>query len=178
MMMEIKEIIVVEGKNDSKILKTYFKCSTIETGGTHLSEETLKMIQKAQETRGVIIFTDPDSPGEKIRSMINQRINGCKNAFINKEEAKTSKKVGIEHAAKEDIQKALEHCMTYNSQVEKGISLQDLMDLKLNGHPDSKELRLKVGKILQIGKCNAKTFCQRCNMMKISKEELEKVVKQ
>ena len=66
--MKIKEFIVVEGKNDTNVLQSYFECDTIETHGTHLSKDTLKQIEIAANTRGVIIFTDPDFPGEKIRT--------------------------------------------------------------------------------------------------------------
>ncbi len=172
--MKIKEIIVVEGKNDSNKLKSFFQCDTIETHGTKLSQTTLMMIKKAQETRGVIIFTDPDFPGEKIRSTINQKINGCKNAFIPKESARTSKKVGIEHASKKDLEEALKSCMTYDDQIDEQLKIQDLVELKLSGFPESNELRYLLGKKLHIGKCNAKTFCHRCNMLKISKEDLER----
>ena len=43
----------------------------------------------ANKKRGVIIFTDPDAPGEKIRSTINQHVKGCKNAFIDRKKAIT-----------------------------------------------------------------------------------------
>ena len=95
--MKIQEVIVVEGKNDTAVLKSYFDCDTIETHGTCLSDFTLQLIEKMQEKRGVIIFTDPDYPGESIRKQINQRVKGCRNAFVPKEMAKTEKKVGVEH---------------------------------------------------------------------------------
>lgn len=50
--MKIKEIIIVEGKNDTNTLKSYFDCDTIETNGTHLGKQTLRMIQNAQEKEG------------------------------------------------------------------------------------------------------------------------------
>ena len=53
--MKIKEIIIVEGKNDTNTLQSYFECDTIETHGTHLSKRTLKMIEMANKKRGVII---------------------------------------------------------------------------------------------------------------------------
>ena len=96
MLVKMKEILVVEGKNDTNVLKSFLDCDTIETNGTHLGKEILRQIRLAQKTRGVIIFTDPDFPGEKIRSSINAAIPGCKNAFIDKAKAKTSKKVGVE----------------------------------------------------------------------------------
>ena len=101
--MKIQEVIVVEGKNDTAVLKSYFDCDTIETHGTCLSDFTLQLIEKMKEKRGVIIFTDPDYPGESIRKQINQRVKGCKNAFIDRKKAKTTKKVGVEHASKEDL---------------------------------------------------------------------------
>ena len=65
MLVKMKEILVVEGKNDTNVLKSFLDCDTIETNGTHLGKEILRQIRLAQKTRGVIIFTDPDFPGEK-----------------------------------------------------------------------------------------------------------------
>ena len=96
--MKIKEVIVVEGHHDTNVLKQYFDCETIETNGLSLSLETIELIREAKEKYGVIIFTDPDHPGEKIRAKINEQIKGCKNAYIEKNKAKTSRKVGVEHA--------------------------------------------------------------------------------
>lgn len=48
--MKIKEIIVVEGKNDSNVLKSHFDCDTIETQGTHLGKKTLAAIRLAKKS--------------------------------------------------------------------------------------------------------------------------------
>lgn len=106
-MERIKEIIVVEGKNDTNTLKRYFQCDTIETGGDQLVDSTLDRIREAQKCRGVIIFTDPDSPGEQIRRWINQAIPGCKNAFIEKKKRKRPKKLGLSMRKKKIYGKAL-----------------------------------------------------------------------
>ena len=71
MLVKMKEILVVEGKNDTNVLKSFLDCDTIETNGTHLGKEILRQIRLAQKMRGVIIFTDPDFPGEKILSLIH-----------------------------------------------------------------------------------------------------------
>ena len=34
--MKIREVIVVEGKNDTNVLQQYFDCETIETHGTSM----------------------------------------------------------------------------------------------------------------------------------------------
>jgi ribonuclease M5 len=108
-MKRIRQLIVVEGRHDSAALKKYFDCDTIETGGTSLDETVFEQILEAKEKRGVIIFTDPDSPGNRIRNEINQRIPGCENAFIDKSQARTEHKVGVEHASYEAIAEALEN---------------------------------------------------------------------
>ena len=69
-MEKIKEIIVVEGRDDTRRILESVEADTIETNGSAIDEETLKLIKKAHETRGVIVFTDPDFPGEKIRKII------------------------------------------------------------------------------------------------------------
>ena len=61
---KIEEVIVVEGKDDTKRLKEVFDVDTIETRGSAIDESILEQIEHAQETRGVIVFTDPDFSGE------------------------------------------------------------------------------------------------------------------
>lgn len=171
-MIKINEVIVVEGKNDTKNLKRFFECDTIETHGTCLSNWTLNYIKKAQLTRGVIIFTDPDAPGNMIRNEINSKIDGCKNAFLKSDEARYKHKVGIEHAPYEVLQNALSNLMTYNKDYQETISYDEYLDLRLN----SKEKRNIVSKYFNLGECNSKTLYKRLNMFKITKEEIEKVL--
>ena len=57
--MKIQEVIVVEGKDDTKRIKMAVNADTIETRGSAISDETLDQIAKLQEKRGVIVFTDP-----------------------------------------------------------------------------------------------------------------------
>lgn len=177
MLVKIKEVIVVEGKNDTNVLKSYIDCDTIETHGTHLSDSVLQQIRMMQKTRGVIIFTDPDFPGDKIRNTINQKIPGCKNAFIEKDKAKTSKKVGVEHADKRDILEALSHLMTYDSQLTDTLSYEEFIDLGLQGREDSSTRREIISRQLSLGKANAKTLWKRLNMARYTKENIEEVLK-
>ena len=112
-MKKIQEVFVLEGKNDTAKMKSLYHCDTIETGGSALSDKTLAFIARAQQQRGVIIFTDPDASGERLRKIINEKVPHCKNAFLLKEDCSTAKKVGIEHANKEVIAQALAHLLTY-----------------------------------------------------------------
>lgn len=176
--MKIREIIVVEGKNDTNVLQSHFDCDTIETHGTHLGKEILKQIALAKEKRGVIIFTDPDYPGEKIRMTINQAIPGCQNAYIAKHKAKTSKKVGVEHASYEDLKDALSHLFTYDENPEETLSYEAFLELGLNGCADSRQKRMRIAEQLYLGNPNAKTLYKRLNMLRLSVDDVRKLLEE
>ena len=171
----IKEVIVVEGKNDTKRLKTFFDCETIETHGLGLDSQTIDFIKQMHKTRGIILFLDPDSPGEKIRNKLNNEIPNLKNAFILKEDAKTKKKVGIEHASYEALKEALENVVTYG-EYDNNLNMADLSELGLMGDDNSKEKRMIISKHFHIGKCNSKTMLKRLNLLGIKKEDLYNIL--
>lgn len=72
--MKIKEIIVVEGRDDTARIKLAVDADTIETNGSAIDDHVIDQIRLAQKTRGVIILTDPDFPGEKIRKTISEAV--------------------------------------------------------------------------------------------------------
>src|SRR5690625_1392986 len=137
--MKVKEVIVVEGKSDTAKIKHAVQADTIETNGSAISTQTLTLIIHAQAKRGVIIFTDPDYPGDRIRHIIDKQVPGCKHAFLMKEEARANspiKSVGIEHATNESIRKALEKVYEVAPAFESDIEKQDLVAYGLIGGQD------------------------------------------
>ena len=171
----IKEIIVVEGVNDTKRLRSFFDVETIETHGLGLNKDTIELIRKLNEKRGVILLLDPDHPGEKIRNTLNEKIPGLKNAFVMKEDARTSKKVGIEHASKEILEEALNNLITYTDSLN-SISEEEFYSLGLKGESDSVLKREKISKYFHLGKCNGKTMYKRLNMLGITYDDIVKVI--
>ena len=171
----IKEVIVVEGKNDTKRLKEFFDVDTIETHGLGLNKETIEYIKNVNDKRGIILFLDPDTPGEKIRNRLNNEIAGLKNAFVMKEDARTSKKVGIEHASKEILEEALNNLITYTDSLY-SISEEEFYSLGLKGENDSVLKREKISKYFHLGKCNGKTMYKRLNMLGITYDDIVKVI--
>lgn len=170
--MKIKEIIVVEGKDDTTAVKRAVDADTIETNGSAINQETIEKIKLAQKTRGVIVFTDPDYPGQKIRQTITDHVPDCKHAFIPKEDAihKRGRGVGVEHASPEVIQQALKDAHLMKEDTPEEISQEDLLLTGLIGGEGSKERREKIGKILGIGYANGKQLHRRLNVFQISKE--------
>lgn len=172
-LMRIQEIIVVEGKDDTTAIKRAIDADTIETNGSAINQETIEKIKRAQETRGVIIFTDPDFPGEKIRKAIAEKVPGAKHAFLPKEVAiaKNGKGLGVEHASLEAIRNALRDAQVMSETIKEEITQEDLITAGLIGGPGSKDRRIMLGKLLKIGYTNGKQLHKRLMMFQISKQE-------
>ena len=177
--MNIKEIIVVEGKSDTVAVKRATNADTIETNGSAIDELTLVRIQHAQETRGVIVFTDPDYPGRRIRAIIEERVAGVKHAFLEKKKtiAKNGQGLGIEHAQDEDIREAIRSVYTIDDRPIIDIPLADLMEAKLIGHPEARKRRERLSELLRIGQVNGKGLKKRLEMFRIEQDRLNEVLK-
>jgi ribonuclease M5 len=170
----IHEIIVVEGRDDAEAVRRAVGADTIETGGSAIDDEVIRRIALAQERRGVIVFTDPDHAGERIRKIIAARVPGCKHAFLTREEATRNADIGVENASKEAIVRALGRVRTDAGPAEAGetdITMQDLMAAGLLVHPRAAARRLAMGNLLGIGYCNGKQFYKRCAMFRIRRDE-------
>lgn len=175
--MKIKEIIVVEGKSDTIAIKRAVDADTIETNGSAIGEEVMKQIELAIQRRGVIIFTDPDYPGQRIRKLITERFPSCKHAFLPKHKAtsKDGSDLGIENARPEDIRSALSEVREVAlEQVEEQITMEDLMDAGLVAGPLAKKRREKLSLLLNIGHVNGKQLHKRLWKFRITKEEFTK----
>ena len=171
-------IIVVEGRDDTRRLKEVFpEIETIETNGSAIDDETLALIKKASEIREVIVFTDPDTPGNQIRFKIKERFPMIKEAFIPKNKAKTAKKVGVEHAKAKDLQESLHHVATSFSNIKSDMTMEDLVDLGLSADVWASERREYVGHQLHLGTANAKTFLKRLQHYGIQRKEVQELMK-
>lgn len=71
--MKIREVIVVEGKDDTKRINMAVNADTLETRGSAISDETLEQIEELQEKRGVIVFTDPDFQVKKSEKLFKKQ---------------------------------------------------------------------------------------------------------
>lgn len=169
-MKKIKEIIVVEGKSDTALLKELFEVDTIETHGLALDKKTLELIKEANKTRGAIVLTDPDFPGKKIRDQIQAVVPNCKHAFVSKKDATGKKKLGIAEANKEAVVLALENVVSFDVD-NQSITWHEFIDLDIIGN---KQRRLLVYNLFNLGYGNVKTLFKRLNMVGISKEDVLK----
>ncbi|MGB4932851.1 MAG: ribonuclease M5, partial [Streptococcus suis] len=180
--IKIQEVIVVEGKDDTANLKRFYEVDTYETRGSAISDDDLERIEKLHDLRGVIVFTDPDYNGERIRKIIMQAIPTVKNAFLQRDEARPQSKtkgrsLGIEHASFEDLEKALAGVRGYyDDEHNFDITKSDLMRLGLLMGSDSRKRREYLGEKLRIGYCNGKQLLKRLNLFGISLADVEEAM--
>ncbi|UQS82304.1 ribonuclease M5 [Bombilactobacillus folatiphilus] len=181
-MKKIKEVIVVEGRDDTARLQQVLgDVDTIETNGSAINEQTIQLIQQAQAKRGVIVITDPDFNGERIRRKILEQVPDVKQAFLRRQDSVPANhhgSLGLEHASGAVIKRALQAVWTTDQGGEQLISQQDLLDLNLIGAAESRHLRERVGDLLHIGYGNAKQFLRRLAMFQITLVQLQQAVQQ
>lgn len=180
--IKIQEVIVVEGKDDTANLKRFYEVDTYETRGSAIDEDDLERIERLHDLRGVIVFTDPDYNGERIRKIIMQAIPTVKHAFLQRDEAAPKSKtkgrsLGVEHASFEDLEKALSSVRSYyDDDNQFDITKSDLMRLGLLMGGDSRKRREYLGEHLRIGYCNGKQLLKRLELFGISLAEVEEVM--
>ena len=170
-MIETDKIVIVEGKYDKIKLSSVIKANIIETGGFELfkNKEKQELIRKLGEKNGVIILTDSDAAGFKIRGFLNGILpdDRITNLYIpdifGKERRKTAPgkegKLGVEGMEKELLIKLFEN-------IEKGkkktsVTSNDLYSLGLSGGDKSAEKRRLVLKELGLPeRLSSKRMCE------------------
>lgn len=172
----IKEVLVVEGKMDIVAIDKAVEADCIITGGFSLKPKTLDDIEKAYKKRGIIILTDPDCAGERIRKFLAKRFPEAKHAFVPKEDATANDDIGIEQASPEAIRTALEKVRTLDWKPTNEFTSADLIMNGLSGSNASSERRAVIGAKLGIGYANAKTFLTRLNHYGVTREEFAKAI--
>lgn len=176
----IEEIIVVEGKYDAIKLSSLVDALIIPTGGFSVftSNETKNLILTLGKKRGVIVLTDSDSAGFRIRTFVNKLaadIN-VKNAYVPSVAGKEKRKrtagkeglLGVEGVSDSAIINALNTARATKKTDRTGreITYTDLYLLGLSGTQDSaarrREWLASIGLPARISK---KALCEVLNTL-------------
>ena len=179
---KISQVLVVEGRDDTANLKRYFDVETYETRGSAICQEDMKRIKRLHDLHGVIVFTDPDVNGERIRMMIMTAIPSVQHAFLKRNEAapkskSKGKSLGIEHASYEDLRTALSQVTkNFEKTTDFDITRSDLIRLGFLAGKDSRKRREFLGKELRIGYSNGKQLLKRLELFGINLAKVESVM--
>jgi ribonuclease M5 len=173
------KVFVVEGKNDfSRLKQLYPDIFVMTTNGSEISQESIDALMKLDETHDIILFLDPDYAGKRIRNILSKKLEHIYHAFIDQDKAisKNQKKIGVEHAKKEDIEDALKHIKMVDLSNHNDIEMSFLYDVGLIGNNHSRKLREKLSKALHIGHVNGKTLYHRLKAFGINQKDICEVI--
>ncbi len=160
--IKIKEAIVVEGKYDQIKLSRLFDTLIIPTNGFDIykNKNKLNMLKQVAKKNGIIILTDSDSAGFRIRNHIRNCLGDIpvKNVYIPEVKGKEKRKespskeglLGVEGISDEVIVQAV---MSQTQKVEESvdkITKTDFYELGLTGGADSAEKRAELCKKLDL----------------------------
>lgn len=170
--------MVVEGLHDRQAVERAVRADVWVLGGERVARRTVLELQRAAAVRGVIVFTDPDGPGERIRRRVDRDVPGCKHAFLAKRAALGDGKVGVEHATPEAIRRALLAARDAAVPPDRpsngeapAFTLADLTAAGLAQGPNAALRRQLVGEALGIGYGNAKAFLRKLNALRVTRDE-------
>ena len=173
-------VVVVEGKDDTIRLKQFFPgIETVETKGSAALERVLALMKQLSKNRQIIVFTDPDFNGERIRRIVTNAVPNAKQAFITRKEGEPHKKgsLGVEHASKEALEKALSDLHEVSPQAS-DLTESEYRKLGLAGGAGSRKLREQVGIKLRVGYGNSKQFYNRLHTFGVSLDKLKNAVEE
>ena len=146
----IREVIVVEGRYDKNTLSQVVDASILELGGFGIfnDRERTALLRRLAETRGIVVFTDPDGAGFMIRNHLKGALQGGRvlHAYVpdvygkerRKRRAGKEGKLGVEGMKPEVLLSALRAAgATFEGEAEivkeNAITHADLLELNLIG---------------------------------------------
>ena len=177
MKVKYPHVIVVEGKMDRDLLESFLDADIITTNGSEVSRETIEYVRALSKTRTVVVLTDPDAPGKRIRDILNSEVTGLFNAFIPKEKAIKKHKVGVAESDKTTIMDALNHLMLPETDSKSSnLTMNDLFELGLMGGDDSVFKRRTLENRLHIDQVNGKTLLKRLKALGLERKDLEEAL--
>lgn len=156
-MIKLREAVIVEGKYDKIKLASVVDAVIIVTNGFGIFKdaEKLALIRYYAEKTGIIILTDSDSAGRKIRGFIKGAVGGgsVKNVYIpdifgkekRKVKASAEGKLGVEGIDVRTLTEAFEKAgITASDAPEHDITKLTLFELGLSGGAVSSQLRRRL----------------------------------
>ena len=169
MKKSLNGILVVEGKEDASYLSNYIDSEIVTVQGYEIPEETIEYLKNKK----VIIFTDPDAAGKKIREKLNSSICDAFNVEIDIKKCTRGSKNGVAECEIGEIMEKLEPYFVEKVCRTPIFTTSDLYNL---GVINNKDLRAYVCQTLSLGRCNNKLLLKRLNLCNIQLDELKKVV--
>ncbi len=189
--LRIDKPIIVEGRYDKNKLSSFIDGVIIVTDGFSVygDEELKAYIRKCAADTGIIILTDSDSAGFRIRGYIKgicpegEIINVYIPDVFGKEKRKDAPskegKLGVEGISVKMLRDAFERAGVFsNERKSAGLTNADLFDAGLTGRPDSKAKRQALYKKLSLPSRTTPNGLLDILNAGFTREEFDKLIKE
>ncbi|MBR6610566.1 MAG: HAD-IA family hydrolase [Oscillospiraceae bacterium] len=189
--IKVSQVVVVEGKYDAIKLDSIVEGLIIPVHGftVYSDEEKKNLLKQLGKKNGIILITDSDSAGFRIRNYVQNICRGSEiiNVYIPPVQGKESRKqspskeglLGVEGIDKDVLVKCLEQAGvngTYSEQDTPKMTYTDLFELGLSGTENATRNREKLAKHLNIPtKLSKKALLEVLNRM-CTKTEIENIL--
>ena len=161
-------IIVVEGRGDEAFLSSFIDSIYVVTNGFELNKKDIDFLKSIKYKNKIIILTDSDDAGLKIRRRIEEEIPGCVNIVADINECNKNGKHGIAESNINHILSLFKGKLTLVKEEKARINSSELYSLGLNNKNKRNELCEK----LRLGNCNFKTMIKRINYKQIDLKQI------
>ena len=196
-MLRTERVIIVEGKYDKIKLESIIDATVIVTNGYGIfrDREKLELIRFYAKHKGIIILTDPDGAGFRIRGYLKGAVSdgNITNVYVpdvfgkekRKEKPSSEGKLGVEGLRKELLIEAFRKAgISFDddgneqSVKREPITRADLYEAGLTGMPDSSDRRRRLFKDLGLPERLSTTgMLEVLNTMMTPEEFREKMIK-
>lgn len=189
--LRIKQVLVVEGKYDAAALANLVDGLILTTDGFSIfkDKETQQLLKTLGKQRGIILLTDPDAAGFRIRTFLTNLVGeqNVYQAYVPAIQGKESRKpqpgkeglLGVEGISPELLKQALVNAGASHQPPRTGraITYADLYTWGLSGTAGSRNQRYAFLQRLGLPpRLSKKALCQVLNRL-YSYEEIEQICK-
>lgn len=188
--IKISQAVIVEGRYDKIKLSNIMDAFIIETNGFAIfkDKERFDFIKRLADERGIVILTDSDHAGFMIRNYLKKGIDKSKIIHVyipdvfgkEKRKDKPSKegKIGVEGISKKALLDAFNRAgiLCEKSENPNPVTNYDLFDTGLAGRENSKQIKKKFLKELNLPEFLSSNALLSCINAMMSKEEFYAVI--
>ena len=170
--INIDGVLIVEGKDDVSYLSSFVNALFFTTNGYDVSQEKIAFLKEAAKVNKLIIFTDSDDAGEKIRNVLKTQLLGVFEAKCEKIVRKNQKKFGVAEMEKATIMEALKNFITTTELKTNNYHLSTLISLSSN----PTEAKNKLISKYRLIDGNNKSLENQLNILNINPQEVEELL--
>ena len=170
--INVDGVLIVEGKDDVSYLSLFVNALFFTTNGYDVSQEKIAFLKEASKVNKLIIFTDPDDAGEKIRNVLKTQLLGAFEAQCEKIVRKNQKKFGVAEMEKVAIEDALKDFVTTTETKTNNYHLSTLISLS-NNPTQTREKLINKYRLID---GNNKSLENQLNILKIKPQEIEELL--